>query len=441
MLEVKAAFKRKDTEIQTTDCVVEKVVHLSSAQFDSFSRNLLRDWDFIRDNPIDNVVDDQSRYHCLLVLGEGRRDGILVNAEGSSYARYSAYLPGAAELFDADRYPALTELNQKLKDAAEFIIELGYAGNPTSKYAVNIGMVEYEYDLSMETGSQLFRTLVHMLSDRPEIDAAHLGSEEILVEMKPDIFEAELLRRGMNERASFEVFIANDKVDDDGKSVGDWLPLPATAGDLAAFLERIGVQEAAPKAFHIVEFRSLRPDIVENFSTRDTLDTLNMAASYLADMKDFELGKLRAILTSCLFYRLDLWNTATFINLLHQDNFDAFDLIDVKDYEQLGRYWAEEKPDRFSYEEYGRIVQNAERGVFTECGYIHFRNKELIRFFDGVVPEEYRITEPALKSIRSNEMEREKPSVLEQIREAKKGPPSAHRPGKTRDKGAPELEL
>ena len=126
MFETKASFKRKDTEIEAVDCVVDQVVRLGGAEFDRFSHNLLRDWDFIRDNPIDTIIDAQGRYHCLLVVGEGRRDGILVNAEGGSYARYTALLPGAAELLDNERYPALAELNQKLKTAADFI-EIGRA--------------------------------------------------------------------------------------------------------------------------------------------------------------------------------------------------------------------------------------------------------------------------------------------------------------------------
>ena len=76
MLNIKAVFRRKDTAIEATDCVVDKIVRLSGTEFDLFSRNLLRDWDFIRDSNIDTVVDAEGRYHCLLVVGEGRRDGL-----------------------------------------------------------------------------------------------------------------------------------------------------------------------------------------------------------------------------------------------------------------------------------------------------------------------------------------------------------------------------
>lgn len=440
MLEVKAVFKRKDTEIQTTDCVVDKVVHLSAAQFDAFSHNLLRDWDFIRDNPIDTVVDNLGRYHCLLVLGDGRRDGILVNAEGGSYARYSAFLPGAAELFDADRYPALAELDQRLKNAAEFIVELGYTGNPTNKYKIEISVIGNEYGLHLEAGSQLLDTLVSMVEGRPEIDAVRFSAEEILVEMKSEVLEAELLQRDMDESAPFEVFIVNNETDADGKSAGDWLSLPAGAEDLAVLLERIGIHDANTDNIRIAEFRSRHPDIPECFRTSDTLDELNMAASYLAEMEDFEWDKFHAVLASGLAHGHAPRDAAAMINLLDADNFDAFDLIAAHNHEQLGRYWDEEKPERFSHDKNGRIVQREEQGAFTQWGYIHFRHKEITPYYEGVVLEEYRITEPALKALRSHEAECEKPSVMEQIREARKNP-TPPSPKAEKDKGTPEHDI
>lgn len=38
--------------------------------------------------------------HCLLVFGENHSDGILVRSEGSNYARYSAHIPNARQLWE-----------------------------------------------------------------------------------------------------------------------------------------------------------------------------------------------------------------------------------------------------------------------------------------------------------------------------------------------------
>ena len=37
-------------------------------------------------------------WHCLLVAGEGMDEGVLVESEGSAYARYSAFVPFAQEI-------------------------------------------------------------------------------------------------------------------------------------------------------------------------------------------------------------------------------------------------------------------------------------------------------------------------------------------------------
>lgn len=439
MFETKASFRRKDTQIEAVDCVADKVIRLNGTEFDRFANNLTRDWDFIRDNPIDTVVDADGRFHCLLVVGDGRRDGILVNPEGSSYARYSAFLPGAAELLDNERYPALAELNQRLKTAADFIVELGFVGNPTNKYAIEISVVGNEYGLRLEDGSQLLDTLVAMVEARPEIESVRLGAEKILVEMKPDVLEAELLHRDMDDDAPFEVFITGTKVGPDGKPIGDWLPMPANAKAFSALLERVSTQGTGYNVFHITEFRSRHPDICGCLDTGDLLNELNMAASYLMDLEDFEWNKLHAVIAGGLGQDYVPRNAAALINLLDADNFDAVDLINANTPEQLGRYWDEEKPKRFSHEEYGRFVQQAEHGSFTKWGYIHFRHKEISLGFEGVVPEQYRISEAALKSFRAHESEHGKTSVLEQIREARKNPapPSSK---KDLEKGDTELE-
>lgn len=441
MIETKAVFTRKDTEIETTDCVVDNVIHLSGAQFDSFSHNLLQDWDFIRDNPIDTVVDAQGRYHCLLVLGEGRREGILVNSEGSSYARKSAFMPGAADMLENDRYPALADLNQKLKTAAEFIVELGYTGNPTNKYAIEISVVENEYNLRLDPGSQLFDTLIRMVADRPEIDEVHFNPEEILVDMNPDVLKAEMLQRDMDENAPFEVFIVSNEVGADGKSAGDWLPLPASVDDLVALLGQINVQATEHNVFHVADFRSLHQDICKCFSKNDSLDELNMAASFLANTEDFEWDKLHAILAGGGLVHWHMpRDAAALINMMYADNFDGFDLIGASNHEQLGHYWDEEKPERFNHEEYGRIVQREEQGSFTKWGYIHFKYKEPLPCYNGIVSEEYRITDAALNALRSREAEYEKPSVMDKIREARKNP-APPKADKAKDKDAPGLDL
>lgn len=106
-------LRRKDKEIETTPCVVEKTIELNGSEYACFCQNLLDDYDFLSENRESMYVDAEGVSHCLLVLGEGSKDGILVESEGSSYARYSAYVPHARTLMQMDQYLVLQEINNQ----------------------------------------------------------------------------------------------------------------------------------------------------------------------------------------------------------------------------------------------------------------------------------------------------------------------------------------
>lgn len=80
--------------------VVEQVVVLPDDQFSMYqSDGLLYDSIFLFDHLDKMRFDPAERvWHCLLVKGETSRDGILVDAEGYSYARYAAYVRDCALL-------------------------------------------------------------------------------------------------------------------------------------------------------------------------------------------------------------------------------------------------------------------------------------------------------------------------------------------------------
>ena len=92
----KARFERKANAPDVSEADIVGVTELSREQYSRFYGQMLNDYDFIADYAKE-TYDDGERKHCLLVLGEGEDDGILVCSEGSFYARYSAYLPKARQ--------------------------------------------------------------------------------------------------------------------------------------------------------------------------------------------------------------------------------------------------------------------------------------------------------------------------------------------------------
>lgn len=222
--------------------------------------------------------------------------------------------------------------------------------------------------------------------------------------------------------ASIEVFILNRARYESGEAVGEWLTLPTDADTFRGLLERIGIEKPSEDVYSVTAIR-LPFDCLSDYVTKhNSLDELNMLASYIGNTEEYELDKLQAILTSDVMYIGE--GITALVNVLYDDNMDAFNVIDAKDAEALGRYYAEEKPYNVSFEEYGRQIAGEEKGVFTEWGYIYFRYKELLPAYIGSIPDEYRIVDKALHGLRSDTPKygQSSESVLDQIRTARKAP-------------------
>lgn len=188
-MKINVPFRRKDTEIEVNPCIVEKAVELPAELFEHFSENLLNDYDFILEN-IDCMYQDKDGVsHCLLILGEGQNDGILVESEGSAYARYSAFVPNARQLWRQEQKyePALQDFCDRMQTAMNEIIRTaplhqqnGMLRIPLSDFSPSPG--EYPLDAVL---------LYEMLNGRSEFDSAELFEDEIIAQMNPQYLQSE----------------------------------------------------------------------------------------------------------------------------------------------------------------------------------------------------------------------------------------------------------
>jgi len=91
----KVTFKRKALKaeiIPQDDFKILKEVVLTETDFNKFLNNMLDDFDFIDEHKELMYVDENGVYNCIFVTSENADYGILVESEGYSYARYSAYI-------------------------------------------------------------------------------------------------------------------------------------------------------------------------------------------------------------------------------------------------------------------------------------------------------------------------------------------------------------
>ncbi len=169
---------RKEEEIRSQHCVVEKVLELSESEYARFYQSPLSEYDFIAKHRGVMRQDSDGTRHCLLVLGENQEDGILVDAEGYDYARYHAFLPKARQLYLLDQYPSIAKFNRDMAEMAEQYTQKAIIDQQSGMYRIltdELALDKVEVQL-----------LVGMLEDRPEIAYLDDLGDELCIKLNPE---------------------------------------------------------------------------------------------------------------------------------------------------------------------------------------------------------------------------------------------------------------
>ena len=191
-MQAKAIFHRKEACFEPSECEIEKVIQLSDSDFARFQQMLLDNYDFLREHA-ELMRVEGSVTHCLLVVGESFEDGILVNSEGSDYARYAAYFPNAksflltqGQTLAADTPPsavvgvsaALLAYGEKMDKILDAVINQALDNHDQSAYILSLSEVQETYD-NDTIDTELF---IAMLRERPEIVDMDVGDNgEVMV--------------------------------------------------------------------------------------------------------------------------------------------------------------------------------------------------------------------------------------------------------------------
>ena len=176
-MQLRAIFQRKEACFEPSECEIEKVIHLSDSDFARFQQTLLDNYDFLRDNA-DLMRVENGITHCLLVVGETFEDGILVNSEGSDYARYAAYFPKAKQFLLTQEQeleasssaavpasPALLAYGEKMSKLVDASVKRALMGHDQATYILSMTELQSLHDQD-SFDEALFAA---MLRERPEI--------------------------------------------------------------------------------------------------------------------------------------------------------------------------------------------------------------------------------------------------------------------------------
>ena len=94
---INAVMNRKADFYEPKKCVVEKVIDVYETEFKKMlEKPLERNYYLAPYRSLMGFYDNA--YHCILFVDQNSSDGLLVNSEGSDYARYSQFIPNAKDI-------------------------------------------------------------------------------------------------------------------------------------------------------------------------------------------------------------------------------------------------------------------------------------------------------------------------------------------------------
>lgn len=171
--------KPDSNELWTEPCEVVKWIPIPHWEFKNILENPMQDNGII--NAVRNLMyADKESTHCIMLLEEGGKDGILVESEGYDYLRYACFVPNARAMYedhlmtDSER-----ELHRRIKIAADKVLEEVFADknadiNSTAlideddmSWLVKSAIVER---LNQHPGINEARCLYPWITEQPDID-------------------------------------------------------------------------------------------------------------------------------------------------------------------------------------------------------------------------------------------------------------------------------
>ena len=172
----------------------------------------------------------------------------------------------------------------------------------------------------------------------------------------------------------FAAFITNLGKYNEGDLVGEWVKFPTTPEEMQKVFERIGIGQKDDfgqpyEEWFITDYDCYVDGLYDKLGEYENLDELNYLASKLDEMSQGEYEQFQAAME----IGDHSGSLQEIINLT--ENLDCYDVYpDIRDHDDLGRYYIEELdamqvPEHLrnyiDYEAYGRDVALEEGGEFT----------------------------------------------------------------------------
>lgn len=198
-----------------------------------------------------------------------------------------------------------------------------------------------------------------------------------------------------------EAYVSNLGKYTEGRPAGEWVRFPTTPEQMKEVFDRIGIDGRNYEEWHITEYRSELPGLVERLNEYAHLDEINYLCALLSGMGEADREKFAAAMTHGEY----AGNLQDLINLTQ--NLDCYELYpSVKSEEEYGYFLIdelhtmqlpEEAKHYFDFEAYGSDTIINEGGDLTAQGYIYNNRSPFTEHYNGrELPPQYKVVpEPA----------------------------------------------
>ena len=166
MLITKGIFERKIPNFNAANCIIEGIELMYEEEFKEFSRNLLKDRDFIRDRKDEMYIDSDRQVHGLLALDMDSGDGILIESQGYDYARYAAFLPNIKSYID-----------KHISMVVDKIMEEAMENTSNGSWVIYFDEIEENYGLTVRENDGIGIMLMAELENREELAELEIGED------------------------------------------------------------------------------------------------------------------------------------------------------------------------------------------------------------------------------------------------------------------------
>ncbi len=115
-------LERKAVSFTPHEYIVEKALPVNSSRFRQIIASPMQDHKEIEDN-LDSMYHDGHRHHCLLIYDDEYGDGLLIESEGYSYARYAQFIPQAKTILE--QFLKTQQIQQEEQCEIEEALDMG----------------------------------------------------------------------------------------------------------------------------------------------------------------------------------------------------------------------------------------------------------------------------------------------------------------------------